>query len=88
MSEWKIVGLVDLDAESAAGRAKEFGHEKAWTGSSLEEALRELKPEVVFNCTVPGAHLGDVHAGMEAGCHVLVEKPLATSVEKGRERSR
>jgi len=79
----EIVGLVDLNAESAAGRAKEFGHEKAWTGSSLEEALRELKPEVVFNCTVPGAHLGTCMQALEAGCHVLVEKPLATSVGEG-----
>jgi len=81
----EIVGLVDLNLESASGRAKEFGHEKAWTGVSLEEALRELRPEVVFNCTVPKAHLGTCRQALEAGCHVLVEKPLATNLAEGRE---
>ena len=81
----EIVGLVDLNAESTARRATEFGHENAWQGTSLDEALRELRPEVVFNCTVPKAHLGTCRQALEAGCHVLVEKPMAATVAEGQE---
>ena len=81
----EVVGLVDLNLESAKGRAAEFGHATAWTGSSLAEALRVLKPEVVFNCTVPAAHLPTCREALQAGCHVLVEKPLAATVAEGQE---
>ena len=81
----EIVGFVDLNAENAARRAAEFGGGKAQSGISLDAALRDLKPEVVFNCTVPEAHLGTCRQALLAGCHVLVEKPLAMSVAESRE---
>lgn len=80
----EIVGLVDLDAGSAARRAAEFGCDVP-TALSLDEALRDLRPEVVFNCTVPGAHLGTCREALLAGCHVLVEKPLAATLAESAE---
>jgi len=81
----EIAGLVDLNAEIAARRAAEFGFGNAWTGVSLDEALRELRPDVLFNCTVPEAHLGTCRQALLAGCQVLVEKPLASNMAEGRE---
>jgi len=81
----EIVGLVDLNAESAARRSAQYGFGDAWTGVSLDEALRDLRPDVVFNCTVPDAHLPICRQALLAGCHVLVEKPLATSIAESAE---
>lgn len=81
----EVVGLVDLREEAAAARAAEFGLSGAWTGSSLEAALTAARPDLVFNCTIPEAHASTCLTALNAGCHVLVEKPLAPSIAEGRE---
>ena len=81
----EIVGYVDLHAASAKKRAEEFGPASALIETSLEVALEKLKPDVVFNCTIPEAHTATCLTALEAGCHVLVEKPLAPTVAEGRQ---
>jgi len=48
----------------------------------LESSLDRVLPEVdgVIVATPPRSHAGIAHAAMQSDCHVLVEKPLATSV--------
>jgi len=48
----------------------------------LDESLDHVLPTVdgVIVATPPGSHAAIAHAAMRAECHVLVEKPLATSV--------
>jgi predicted dehydrogenase len=82
----EMVGFVDISADAAKKRAEEFGAAKdAHIGTSLEEALKKTKPDVVFNCTIPEAHTATCKTALEAGCHVLVEKPLAPTVAEGKE---
>ncbi|MBE7219190.1 MAG: Gfo/Idh/MocA family oxidoreductase [Caulobacteraceae bacterium] len=80
----EVVGLVDLHEPAAAARAAEFALAGCRVGSSLAEVLRAARPDAVFNCTVPEAHAATCLLALEAGCHVLVEKPLAASVADGR----
>ena len=80
----RIVGLVDLDEDAAQRRKAEFGLD-AEVDTSLEKALDRLRPDAVFDCTVPEAHRGVVLAALARGCHVLGEKPLADSMESARE---
>jgi predicted dehydrogenase len=47
---------------------------------SFEEALREEKPDVVSINTYSDSHADYAVMALEAGCHVFVEKPLATTV--------
>ena len=47
----------------------------------FDEALAKSKPDVVSICTYPDSHEGFAIKALEAGCHVFVEKPLATTVE-------
>jgi predicted dehydrogenase len=47
----------------------------------FNDALRELRPELCSINTYSDSHADYAVAAMEAGCHVFVEKPLATTVE-------
>jgi predicted dehydrogenase len=49
--------------------------------SSYDQALAELKPDVVSINTLPDTHADYAVKAMEAGAHVFVEKPLAETVE-------
>ncbi|WP_081157783.1 Gfo/Idh/MocA family protein [Ensifer aridi] len=47
---------------------------------SFNEALLELRPELCSINTYSDSHAAYAVTAMEAGCHVFVEKPLATTV--------
>ncbi len=47
---------------------------------SFEEALRDEKPDVASINTYSDSHAAYAVQALEAGCHVFVEKPLATTV--------
>ena len=83
----EILGLVDLDVKRAETRNEEFGFD-AHTSESLEEALEHTRPDAVFDCTVPEAHLEVTLAALARGCHVLGEKPLADSMARARKMVR
>jgi len=74
----QLVGVTDLDPERARAFAKQFGI--ATTYPSLE-AMAKAGLDVVHVLTPPHAHAQVGLEAMELGCHVLIEKPLATSVE-------
>jgi predicted dehydrogenase len=46
----------------------------------LDELLQHTSPDVLLVCPIHAAHGAAARAGLDAGCHVLVEKPLATSL--------
>jgi predicted dehydrogenase/nucleoside-diphosphate-sugar epimerase len=73
----EIVGIADLDLGRARTLAKRFGLPGSF--ASLRELL-EARPDVVHILTPPQAHAENAIDALRAGCHVLVEKPLATSV--------
>jgi predicted dehydrogenase len=80
----KVVGLVDLVEDAARRRVDEYGLHDAIVSTDLNAALEKTRPDVVFDCTVPKAH---VHVTLEAlrhGCHVLGEKPMADSLDNAR----
>ena len=47
---------------------------------SFPDALKDLKPELCSINTYSDTHAGYAVMAMEAGCHVFVEKPMATTV--------
>jgi predicted dehydrogenase len=47
-----------------------------------ERMLSEVRPDVVSICTPDDLHVRQALQALEAGCHVLVEKPLALTIEE------
>ncbi len=78
--EMKIVGLVDINRSAAEEKAKEFNLKNLVISDNFKDALKETKPDAVFNCTVPEAHYEITMLALKQGCHVLGEKPLADTI--------
>jgi predicted dehydrogenase/nucleoside-diphosphate-sugar epimerase len=78
LPEIRIVGITDLVEERARAVAARFGI-AAWP--SLE-AMAEAGLDAVHVLTPPASHTTVALDALRRGCHVLVEKPLATSVEE------
>jgi predicted dehydrogenase len=74
--------VCDLDIERA--RRVLGRHTTVAATTSLEEVLADEDVEAVAVATPARTHLEIVLAALDAGKHVLVEKPLAASVAEGR----
>ena len=81
----RMAGFVDIREEAARARAEEYGWHGAIVGRELTTVLAATRPGVVFDCTVPEAHLGVTLEALRHGCHVLGEKPLADSMTHARQ---
>ncbi|MEQ9638178.1 MAG: Gfo/Idh/MocA family oxidoreductase [Devosia marina] len=80
----RIDGLVDLDRPTAEARANEFALADVFIGTDLDAVLTETKPALLFDVVVPTARAGLVETGLRHGCHVLTEKPMATSLPEAK----
>jgi predicted dehydrogenase len=80
----RVVGLVDLDRATAEARAAEFGLGDAVIGTDLDAVLAQTRPDLLFDVVIPAARADVVATGLRHACHVLSEKPMATSLEAGR----
>jgi predicted dehydrogenase len=80
----QIVGFVDLHRPTAEARAAEFGFSDMIIGTDLDDVLTQTKPDLLFDVVIPGAREGVVEIGLRHDCHVLSEKPMATSLDAGR----
>lgn len=73
----ELLGVYDIVSERTQAVAQELGCQAA---RSLEELLALPGLDFVSVCTDDPLHMQPCIAAAEAGKHVLVEKPLATSV--------
>ena len=76
----EAVVVVGSDGERTARYAARHGIGRGTT--SIEEALSGV--DAVYVSTTNERHAAGVHAAVGAGCHVLCEKPLATSLDQAR----
>lgn len=85
MPEVELVGMVDLDEAVARERADQFGLEDVPIGSDLGAMLDRVRPDAVFDCTVPTAHRNVTLEALRRGIHVLGEKPLSDTMVTAHE---
>jgi predicted dehydrogenase len=80
-----IVALADLEHGRAQDRAAEFGLKDAVIVGNVQDAIKQSRPDLVFDVVVPSARYEVVRAGLAAGCHVLSEKPMAQTLDEARD---
>lgn len=78
----RIVALCDLDADRLRVAGDKFGIAARYTDLGAMLAAERLDGLIVSTPHV--AHTAPALAGLAAGCHVLVEKPMATTAADGR----
>jgi predicted dehydrogenase len=74
---YEVAAFCDIDAERARAIAAELGIGKAVFGL---DALLELELDVIDLCTPSSLHFAQSLEVLRAGRHLIVEKPLASSL--------
>jgi UDP-N-acetyl-2-amino-2-deoxyglucuronate dehydrogenase len=78
----EIVGACDVVLDRARSVAERVGGEPY---SDLGTAIDRSSPELVVVMTPSGDHHRHARQALEAGCHVLVEKPIAMLPSEGED---
>ena len=79
-ADTELVAVCDLDADRARQVAQKYGAPKAV--SDYREVMADPAVQAVSIATPDFAHAEPAIAAAKAGKHLLVEKPLATTVEE------
>lgn len=84
VKEVELAGCVDPDATARKLTRAMVGPPARRLFARLEEGLAAVEPDAVLVTTVLPGHVPVARTALEAGKHVLVEKPFAPSVAEGR----
>lgn len=76
----ELVAVVDRDPALARAFAERWGDPA--TFDSLDALLASGTVDVLHVCTPPGVHAGQAIAALDAGLHVVCEKPAALSLDE------
>lgn len=79
----ELYAVCDLNEERAKTTAEKYNAEKYYT--DYTKLIEDSEIQAVSICTWNNTHAEIAIAALNAGKHVLVEKPLTTSVEKALE---
>jgi len=78
----RLAGVCDASAARAQAFARKWSVPAAY--SDLQQMLAEQKPQVVHVLTPPDQHCAAALAAIDAGAHVLLEKPMCVSEEEAQ----
>lgn len=78
-----VIGVYDVDPAATAGVSERFGIGHVY--SSLDALLADPAIEVVDIATFPAERASLIQRALEAGKHVLSQKPLALDIATARE---
>lgn len=79
----RLVAICGRTEGAVAEAAKRYGYETYYT--DWKRLVKDNRIELVDNCLPNNMHAAPCIAAVEAGKHVLCEKPLAMSVREARE---
>jgi predicted dehydrogenase len=84
-AEVELVAVVDSSPEALAWAVGELGIEARSCYSSLRQAAAAVDCDAMLIATPPETHRALAEVALGAGKHVLVEKPLATTLQDAQE---
>jgi predicted dehydrogenase len=79
--EIQLVGIAEPDQQLSIKYANQYGIDRSLLFSSLEEMLQKVHPQAVLVYTTTYDHRRVVEVCVRHGVHVMMEKPLAVSLE-------
>ena len=79
-----MVAFCDVVEEHAAAGAEKYGVKGAKVYTDYKKLLEKEKLDVIHVCTPNISHSEIAVAALEAGCHVMCEKPMAKTAEGAR----
>src|SRR5207253_5856328 len=85
ISEIDVVAYVDTDPYALDTLREDAGVPADRCFESLKEAIAATEPEAMLNTTALPGHVPVTRAGLEAGLHVMVEKPFAPNLAAARQ---
>src|SRR5688572_2670915 len=77
-----VVGVCDRERLMAQQLAERHGIQHV--ADDVPALMAEARPDVVHVTTPPASHLSIALRGLEAGCHVYVEKPFTLTASEAR----
>ena len=76
----ELAAICDLSPAAAEAAAERYGIRSWFT--DYREMLERSRPDVVHVTTPPTSHFGLVKDSLDAGAHVIVEKPATTTFQQ------
>lgn len=80
----QIIAFSDINRDCAAKAAQEFGPAGAAVYTDYRELLKDKTIDLVHICTPNRSHCEITVAALEAGKHVMCEKPMAITAAEAR----
>ncbi|HET7339097.1 MAG TPA: Gfo/Idh/MocA family oxidoreductase [Candidatus Dormibacteraeota bacterium] len=81
----EVVGYVDSDPAAFELLQRKLPSSEGQTFTAFSTALAKTKPDAVLVTTTLASHAALIAASLEAGLHVLVEKPFAETLDSAME---
>lgn len=85
INQVEMAAFCDIDRERAERAAKTYGGPGAAVYESYREMLAKERLDIVHVMTPNRVHCEVTVASLEAGCHVMCEKPMAVTSEDARQ---
>ncbi len=80
----QVVAICDISRPAREGTAERWGVSPGALFEDYRKMLKQVELDAVDICTPNSYHRAPTIAAFRAGCHVLVEKPVATSASDCR----
>ena len=82
---WVLAAIVDIDEKALTRVAKSLALSSSYMFNDPSSAFKEVQADAVLIATPPDTHKQIILSALEAGFHVLSEKPLAANIEEAKE---
>ena len=85
LADCEIVAIADINKATGDAAAAKAGVSADMVFEDYKKMLDTVELDIVDVCTPNCYHKAPVIAGFKAGCHVIVEKPIAVSVREAEQ---